>query len=102
MTIRQDLQKAQQLPILTPGYQPETLEFFDQEGLLLSHTPLGIINCTRPLGHQAQYLAIYVDGEIVFFQENQQILLNRGIEQIKLTEPAIFDDLREELAALNL
>lgn len=65
------------LPNLPIDYHPQIIEFFDQNGVLLTQTPLGKIDYPRPQNHQAQYLAIYCDGELCFFSESERILLNR-------------------------
>lgn len=67
----------QTLPNLPIDYHPKIIEFFDQNGVLLTQTPLGKIDYPRPQNHQAQYLAIYGDGELCFFSESGKILLNR-------------------------
>lgn len=98
MNARQDLANAGNLPMIPPNYVPESFETFDQEGLLLSHTPLGIVGCDRPADHKALYLAMYVDGEIAFFSEGSNVLLDRGMENIQLQTPALIEDCREDLA----
>jgi|LakMenEpi03Aug12_release.lakeMendotaPanAssembly.Ray.scaffolds.fasta_scaffold04914_16 hypothetical protein len=65
------------LPNFPIDYHPQVIEFFDQNGLLLSQTPLGQVDYPRPENHQAEYLAIYFDGELGFFSEAKKILLNR-------------------------
>ena len=67
----------QTLPNFPIDYHPQIIEFFDQNGVLLTQTPLGKIDYPRPQNHQAQYLAIYCDGELSFFSEEGIILLNR-------------------------
>lgn len=67
----------QTLPNLSIDYHPQIIEFFDQHGVLLTQTPLGKIDYPRPQNHQAEYLAIYCDGELCFFSESDKILLNR-------------------------
>ncbi len=69
------------LPNFSIDYHPQVMEFFDQNGLLLSQTPLGNVDYPRPENHQAEYLAIYCDGELCFFSESEQVLLNR-LEEI--------------------
>lgn len=65
------------LPDFPIDYHPQTIEFFDQNGLLLSQTPLSQTDYPRPENHQAAYLAIYFDGQLGFFSEGKQIILNR-------------------------
>ena len=65
------------LPNFPLDYHPQVIEFFDQNGLLLSQTPLGQVDFPRPEPHRAEYLAIYFDGELGFFSEAEKVLLNR-------------------------
>lgn len=92
MNTQQDLATGKQLPTIPQGYEPETLEWFDQLGLLWSRTPIGITDCPRPVEHQSQYLAAYVDGEMAFFSEGSQVHLDRGMTNINLTSPEIFEE----------
>jgi hypothetical protein len=74
---RQDLEKALSLPNLESDFLPQTIEFFDERGLLLSQSGAGILDCPRQLGVKSEYLAVYFDGELGFFSEGGQVLLNR-------------------------
>ena len=57
----------------------ETMEFFDQYGVLLSRTPVGIIENTRPQGKELDFFAVYINGELGFFLElnTDNVLFNR-------------------------
>lgn len=67
----------QTLPNLSADYHPQVIEFFDQHGLLLTQTPLGKVDYPRPDEYQAEYLAVYFDGDLCFFSEANKILFNR-------------------------
>ncbi len=75
--MKRGVHQIEQLPDLPADYEPEVIEFFDQEGLLLTQTPLGSFESDRPGGHQGEYLAVYLDGQLAFFLEKGEILLNR-------------------------
>lgn len=77
MNFQHQLTQAKKLPDFPAYYEPQMIEFFDQEGLLGGQTPLGDYEQFRPHGYQAEYIAVYVDGELGFFLENGNVLLNR-------------------------
>jgi hypothetical protein len=76
-SVQQDLQKALSLSDLHSDFTAQTVEYFDQKGLLFSQSPVGQIDCSRPDRFTPEYLAVYFDGELVFFIEKTRILLNR-------------------------
>lgn len=78
------------LPDFPDDYEPEIIEFFDQEGILFTQTPLGSFESDRPHQHQGDYLAVYLDGQLAFFLENGEILLNRIHHLSQLRN--LFDD----------
>lgn len=74
---RADLESALNLPQLPADYEPQIVEIFDRVGLLISSSPCGYIENSRPANYQAEYLAFYFDGELVFFLEKERIHLSR-------------------------
>ncbi|MGB5772341.1 MAG: hypothetical protein WBM32_21115 [Crocosphaera sp.] len=75
---KQQLEQAQKLPPLPEDYQFQTLEFFDQHGIIL-----GLINGeyvedhSRPHDYDPWYLGVFLDGELAFCSLGSQIVLNR-------------------------
>jgi hypothetical protein len=75
-----ELQLANELPPLPIDYIPNSIEFFDQVGLLA-----GIVegklafSYPRKPDYQCNYLAVYLDGQLSFFYliSSNKILLNR-------------------------
>lgn len=75
-----ELQLANELPPLPIDYIPNSIEFFDQVGLLA-----GIVqgklafSYPREPHYQCNYLAVYLDGQLSFFYlvSSHKILLNR-------------------------
>lgn len=75
--LRAEIERARELPPVASDYRPTTIEFFDSVGLLASESPAGVKEFSRPAGYRPQYLALYLDGELVLFDEGGKILLNR-------------------------
>lgn len=82
--IREDLKKAKskQLKPFPSDTQVETLEFFDNHGILLSKTPVDSFQTTRYSDQPSTFLACYINGELGLFVENDKTILSR-IENIK-------------------
>ncbi len=62
---------------LTPNYQPMIIEFFDQQGLLASRIYGYVFSSPVPVGHRSEFIALYFDGELVFFLIGNEIVLSR-------------------------
>ena len=62
---------------LTPNYQPMIIEFFDQQGLLASRIYGYVFSSPVPVGHRSEFIALYFDGELVFFVIGNEIVLSR-------------------------
>jgi hypothetical protein len=62
---------------LPPNYQPQITEFFDQQGLLVSKICGYVFSTTVPVGHRSEFIALYFDGELVFFVIRSEIILSR-------------------------
>ncbi len=61
-----------------PGnYEPQIIEFFDHQGLLVSQAGGYVFNASVPVEHKSEFLAIYFDGELVLFTSNREVILNR-------------------------
>jgi hypothetical protein len=77
MSIQSDLAQSRNLPPFPADLDLETLEFFDQLGVLCGRTPLGAFDTTRPVDTPSEFIACYINGELAYYQENDQILFNR-------------------------
>jgi hypothetical protein len=62
---------------LTPNYQPMIIEFFDQQGLLASRIYGYVFSSPVPVGHHSEFIALYFDGDLVFFVIGNEIVLSR-------------------------
>jgi hypothetical protein len=62
---------------LPPNYQPQIIEFFDQQGLLASRLYGYVFSSPVPIGHRSEFIALYFDGELVFFMIGNEIVLSR-------------------------
>jgi len=62
---------------LPPNYQPMIIEFFDQQGLLASRIYGYVFGSPVPIGHRSEFIALYFDGELVFFVVGNEIVLSR-------------------------
>jgi len=76
----EELQLANELPPLPIDYIPNSIEFFDQVGLLAGMIQ-GKLTFVYPreANYQCNYLAVYLDGQLSFFYliSSNKILLNR-------------------------
>ncbi len=61
---------------LSPNYQPMIIEFFDQQGLLASRIYGYAFSSAVPVGHRSEFVALYFDGELVFFLIGNEIVLS--------------------------
>lgn len=73
-TIVLETYSKEQLP---GNYEPQVVEFFDQQGLLAFQVAGYVCNASVPLNHKSEFIAIYFDGELVVFTANQELILNR-------------------------
>ncbi len=77
-SFQQQLNQAQTLPDFPENYQPQTVEFFDQYGVIV-----GIVNGeyveqhSRPEDYNPWYLALFLDGEMGFCSIGSNVVLNR-------------------------
>ncbi len=71
--INEALSKGQ----LPPNYQPMIIEFFDQQGLLASRICEYVFTSAVPIGHRSEFIALYFDGELVFFLIGNEIVVSR-------------------------
>ena len=62
---------------LPPNSQPMIIEFFDQQGLLASRVYGYVFSLPVPVGHRSEFVALYFDGELVFFLMGNEIVLSR-------------------------
>jgi len=62
---------------LSANYQPQIIEFFDQQGLLASRIYGYVFSSAVPIGHRSEFIALYFDGELVFFVIGNEIVLSR-------------------------
>ncbi|WP_323303289.1 hypothetical protein [Crocosphaera sp. UHCC 0190] len=75
---QQQLNEAQNLPAFSEYYQFQTLEFFDQYGVIV-----GIINGEYVEEHERTedydpwYLGVFLDGEMGFCSIGSKVVLNR-------------------------
>lgn len=62
---------------LPPSIQPTVVEFFDQQGLLVSQVGGNVFSTEVPVGHRSEFMALYFDGELVLFIAGKEVILNR-------------------------
>jgi hypothetical protein len=62
---------------LPPSCQPSVIEFFDQQGLLVSQAGGNVFSTEVPVGHRSEFMALYFDGDLVLFIAGEEIILNR-------------------------
>ena len=62
---------------LPPNYQPMIIEFFNQQGLLASRICEYVFSSPVPIGHRSEFIALYFDGDLVFFLIGNEIVLSR-------------------------
>ncbi|ACK73761.1 hypothetical protein PCC7424_5455 (plasmid) [Gloeothece citriformis PCC 7424] len=81
--IKESLKSVQQeeLPPFPADMEIETVEFFDQEGIMGGSTPLGSFELNRYDDHVFEYIALYLNGVLAYFLEkpglNEKVLFNR-------------------------
>ncbi len=71
------INKTASLGQLPPNYQPQIIEFFDQQGGLVSKICGYVFSTALPIGHRSEFIALYFDGELVFFVVCSEIILSR-------------------------
>jgi len=76
-TWREAVNEAMSLGQLPPNYQPMIIEFFDQQGLLASRICGYVFSSAVPVGHRSEFIALYFDGDLVFFLIGNEIVLSR-------------------------
>ncbi|WP_013325588.1 hypothetical protein [Gloeothece verrucosa] len=73
--------KEEKLEPFPADLEIETVEFFDQLGVIGGHTPLGFFELNRYDDHVFEYIAVYVNGTLAYFLEkpgkNEKVLFNR-------------------------
>ena len=62
---------------LPPNFQPTVIEFFDQQGLLVSQVGGNVFSTEVPVGHRSEFMALYFDGDLVLFIAGESVILNR-------------------------
>ncbi|MBE9128588.1 MULTISPECIES: hypothetical protein [unclassified Coleofasciculus] len=60
-----------------PPTSPTVVECFDQSGLLLSRVNGYVKNISVPQQHYSLFLAMYFDGELVFFAVGNEVIVHR-------------------------
>ncbi|WP_013325733.1 hypothetical protein [Gloeothece verrucosa] len=81
--IKQELQSAKQkkLDPLPADLEIETLEFFDQFGIMGGYTPLGSFELERSTNSTLEFIAVYVNGLLAYFLDkpgtNETVLFDR-------------------------
>jgi hypothetical protein len=76
-TWRGAINEVMSLEQLPPNYQPQIIEFFDQQGLLASKICGYVFSSAVPIGHRSEFFALYFDGELVLFVIGSEIVLSR-------------------------
>lgn len=71
---------AESEPSLPPNYQPDIIEFFDQDGLLTSRIYGYVFAMNVPLAHKSDFLALCFDGQLVLFIIGSEVLINRLVQ----------------------
>ena len=73
-----DLNSSSRIEPLSPDYDPEIIEVFDDRGWLwtLIHKQ-EFYQDTRPASHKPIYIAWYFDTQLVYFHMGKNVLLNR-------------------------
>ncbi len=74
---RQQVIEALKLPDLPFSYQPDLIEIFDQQGLLVGRINDYVYTVTLPHEHQSKFMAWYFDGELAFFSVGSDVIVNR-------------------------
>jgi hypothetical protein len=73
---RNAVQEAYLKPQIPPN-SPTIVECFDQSGLLLSRVNGYVKAISLPQQHHSLFLAMYFDGELVFFAVDNEVILHR-------------------------
>lgn len=73
---RNAVQDAYLKPQIPPS-SPSVVECFDQSGLLLSRINGYVKAISVPQQHHSLFLAMYFDGELVFFAVDNEVILHR-------------------------
>jgi hypothetical protein len=76
-TWRGAINEVMSLEQLPSNYQPQIIEFFDQQGFLASRIYGYVFSSAVPVGHRSEFIALYFDGELVFFVIGNEIVLSR-------------------------
>jgi len=76
-TWREAINEAISKGQLSANYQPQIIEFFDQQGLLASRIYGYVFSSAVAIGHRSEFVALYFDGELVFFVIGNEIVLSR-------------------------
>jgi len=68
---RKDLAEVQEKKLnpFPNDLEIETVEYFDELGLMMSRTPVGVIEKTRSKDKEMEFFAVYINGELGYFQE---------------------------------
>ncbi|CCQ54725.1 hypothetical protein [Crocosphaera watsonii] len=86
-SFQEQLEQAKKLPPLPEDYQFQTLEFFDQHGVIF-----GLINGeyveehSRSHDYEPWYLGVFLDGDLAFCAVGSQIVLNRLENMVALQQ----------------
>ncbi|QLE59783.1 hypothetical protein [Nostoc sp. TCL26-01] len=65
-------------PLFNVSYCPETIEIFDQFGLLAGRIFSSIsYECTRDFLEKSEFIAWLFDGELAAFYVNGEVVINR-------------------------
>jgi hypothetical protein len=70
------VQQAHLKPQISPDI-PNIIECFDQSGLLLSRVNGYTKAVSVPQQHRSLFLAMYFDGEMVFFAVDNEVIIHR-------------------------
>lgn len=73
---RNEIQQAHPKPQISPDL-PNIVECFDQSGLLLSRVNGYTKAIPVPQQHRSLFLAMYFDGELVFFAVENEVIIHR-------------------------
>lgn len=73
---RNAVQDAYLKPQIPPS-SPSVVECFDQSGLLLSRVNGYVKAISLPQQHHSLFLAMYFDGELVFFAVDNEVIVHR-------------------------
>lgn len=73
---RNAVQESHRKPQIPPS-SPSVVECFDQSGLLLSRVNGYVKNISVSQQHHSLFLAMYFDGELVFFAVDNEVIVHR-------------------------